>query len=90
MLVRTLNTLAPKAPTSIVARVANRQINLSWTASNLNGGSAVKDYIVEFRPSNGGQWQVFNDGVRTATTADVTGLTNDTRYDFRVKAENST
>jgi len=86
----TNNALAPKAPTNLVAGVANRQINLSWTASNTNGGSAIKDYIVEFRPSNGGQWQTFNDGIRATTTADVTGLTNDIRYDFRVKAENST
>jgi len=86
----TLNTLAPKAPTNLAAGIANRQINLSWTASNTNGGSAIKDYIVEYRLSSGGQWQVFNDGVRTTTTADVTVLTNDVRYDFRVKAENST
>ncbi len=33
----TLNALAPKAPTNLVTRIANRQINLSWTASNTNG-----------------------------------------------------
>ncbi len=34
---KTLNTLAPKAPTNLVAGIGNRQINLSWTASNTNG-----------------------------------------------------
>lgn len=82
--------MAPKAPTSFVARVANGQINLSWAASSANGGAAVSDYIVSYRQTGTSQWNIVNDGVRiTPTTADVTALTNGTSYDFRVQAKNT-
>lgn len=79
----------PKAPTNLTATVANRQINLNWTASDTNGGSAILDYIVEVRPSVDGAWLPFNDGISNTTSANVTDLTNGIRYDFRVKAKNS-
>jgi hypothetical protein len=88
---KTLARVAPRAPTNLVARVANTQINLTWTASVVNADHpAVRDYIVEYRRSGTSQWLTFNDGVRTTpTSADVTGLTNGVSYDFRVQAKNT-
>ena len=53
-----------------------------------NGGSAITDYVVQYSINNS-TWITFNDGVSTATSATVTGLTNGTLYYFRVAAVNS-
>ena len=66
----------------------NGEVALSWSAPS-NGGSAITDYIVQYKLSSSGTWLTFSDGVGTATTATVTGLTNDSAYDFRVAAVNA-
>jgi len=79
---------APDAPSSLVATAGNTQVALSWTAPNANG-SAITDYIVEYKlTSEPTTWTTFADGTSTSTSATVTGLTNSSAYDFRVKAVN--
>ncbi|MFM8956994.1 MAG: fibronectin type III domain-containing protein, partial [Actinomycetota bacterium] len=83
---------APEAPSvpqalTVVAGVA--QASLTWTAPTQTGGGAITDYKVEFSANNGSTWSTFNDGVSTATSATVTGLTNGVTYSFRVSAVNS-
>ncbi|MTA53635.1 MAG: DUF1566 domain-containing protein, partial [Actinobacteria bacterium] len=65
------------------------QVNLSWAAAGLNGGSAITDYIVEYATSSGGTFSVYNDGVHAGTSASVNGLPGGNTYYFRVKAVNS-
>ncbi|MCL2174589.1 MAG: fibronectin type III domain-containing protein [Treponema sp.] len=71
----------PSAPQNISARSGNSQITLSWTAP-ASGGSITS-------------YQVSSDGGSTWVTASsntshtFTGLTNGTRYSFRVRAVNS-
>lgn len=65
------------------------QVNLSWAAAGLNGGSAITDYIVEYATSSGGSFSVYNDGVHTGTSASINGLTGGNTYFFRVKAVSS-
>ncbi|MEK7295335.1 MAG: fibronectin type III domain-containing protein, partial [Actinomycetota bacterium] len=77
----------PSAPTSVAGTPGNTQVSLTWTAPN-NGGSAITDYVVESSP-DGTTWTVFADGVSTAASATVTGLTNGTAYTFRVSAVNA-
>ncbi len=80
----------PDAPTSLGASKGNTQISLSWTAPVDDGGSAITDYLVEYKlSSEPTTWTTFADGTSTGTTATVTGLTNDLSYDFRVKATNA-
>ena len=79
--------VAPGAPTALAADPGNTEVGLSWTAPASDGGSPITDYLVEYLPS-GGAWSTFTDGVSSATTATVTGLTNGTSYDFRVSAIN--
>lgn len=79
----------PRAATGMAATSAGAtSVDLSWVAAPANG-SAITDYIVEYRPSTGGVWSTFDDGTATTTTATVTGLTNGTSYQFRVKAVNA-
>jgi large repetitive protein len=79
---------APNAPTNLTGTAGSAQVALSWTAPANNGGSAITDYVVEYS-TNGTVWVVFTDGVSTATTATVTGLTNGTAYTLRVAAVNA-
>jgi len=77
----------PDAPTSLTATSGDTQVSLSWTAPS-DGGVAISDYIIEFRTGSD-SFAAFSDGTSTATSATVTGLTNNVSYDFRVSAVNS-
>jgi hypothetical protein len=77
----------PGAPTAIAGTVGNGQVILNWTAPASNGGSAITDYVIEYRPSNQASFWVFNHSPSTAASATVTGLTNGQAYIFRVKAK---
>ena len=54
-----------------------------------NGGSAITDYIIQRSPNGTTGWVTINDGVNVNTAYTVTGLTNGTRYYFRVFARNA-
>ena len=79
----------PASPTAIGITAGNNQVTLNWTAPTDNGGTAITDYQIEYRTNPDGQWTTFADGVSTNTTITITGLTNGTSYDFRVRAVNS-
>ena len=79
----------PTAPRSLAAVPTNGsgQVRLTWLAPASNGGSAITDYLIQ-RSTNGTSWASISDGVSTATTLWVNGLTNGVRYYFRVYARN--
>jgi len=79
----------PGAPTGLSASSGDEEVGLSWTSPLSDGGSPITDYVVEYKQSSDPDWLVFSDGVDNATTATVTGLTNDVSYDFRVSAVNA-
>jgi subtilisin family serine protease len=83
------NPVAPSVPTSLTAVGGLAQSLLSWNAPTQSGGADVTDYVVEYSSNSGSTWTVFADGVSTSTSATVTGLTNGTTYQFRVKAVSS-
>jgi hypothetical protein len=76
------------APLNLSVASGNAQSVLSWDAPADNGGIAITDYIVQYSANNGTAWSTFADGTSTATTATVAGLTNGSRYVFRVAAIN--
>ncbi|MCY4030205.1 MAG: fibronectin type III domain-containing protein, partial [Acidobacteria bacterium] len=62
---------------------------MSWTAPSDNG-APIDDYDVRYRSLPGGVWTELTDnGQYTNTRATIPGLTNGTRYDVQVRAENS-
>lgn len=77
----------PTAPT-ITATPGNRQVALTWAAP-ANGGSAITDYVVQYKASSSGSWSTFAEGTSASTGATVTGLLNGTAYDFKVSATNA-
>lgn len=74
--------ITPGNATPTVASTGNTQIGLSWTI-HPTGASSVTDWLVQYSTNNS-TWTTFNDGVSTATSVTVTGLTNGTLYYFRV------
>jgi hypothetical protein len=69
----------------LAAVAGNTQVTLTWTAPNST--PPVTDYRVQYRvDAVGSAWQTFADGLSTTPRAVVTGLTNGSRYFFRVAA----
>ena len=77
------------APTGLSGAPGNVLVALTWTAPASDGGDAISDYTIEYSSTGGAVWSWFNDGVSTATSATVTGLTNGTAYLFRVSTVNA-
>ena len=77
------------APTALTrgTKTATTQA-LTWTAPASNGGSAVTDYVVQYRVIGSSTWLTFADGTSTAASATVTGLTDATDYEYQVAATN--
>ena len=74
----------PGAPTVSAASATSLSVN--WSAPT-NAGPAITDYDVQYRAGTSGAW---SDGghVGTATTATLTGLSEDTSYQVQVRATN--
>ena len=74
----------PDAPTVAPASVSRLTVN--WSAPS-NAGPAITDYDVQYREGTSGNW---SDGghAGTATTATLTGLSEDTSYQVQVRATN--
>ena len=75
----------PAAPTVSAASVTS--LTVMWSAPD-DGGSAITDYDVQYRADDSVDWTDGNhDG--TATTATLTGLSEDTSYQVQVRATNA-
>jgi titin len=83
--------VTPGAPIGVIPAAGPSQVGLVWTVPPSNGGTAITGYRVEYKlaPTTVTTWTEFPDGVSTATTATVTGLTNGSAYVFRVSAKNA-
>ena len=79
----------PSAPQSLSVSAGDTQVDLVWVAPADDGGAAITDYVVEYTLQGANAYSVFADGVSSQTGATVTGLTNGTTYEFRVRAINS-
>lgn len=77
----------PSAPQWLTGMRANHQVTLSWSYPAEDRGLPITDYVVMYK-SGKETWQTYADGVSSATTATVTGLTNGRCYEFRVAAVN--
>jgi len=80
---------APGAPTNVTGTPGTGSADVSWTAPESDGGSAVTDYSVESSTDGGATWSPASMCTGASTTCIVTGLRNGTGYVFRVSATNA-
>jgi hypothetical protein len=78
----------PNAPVISSTTAGNARVTVVWSTPASNG-STITDYLISYATSAGDTYTTFADGVSTATSATVTGLTNGTAYYFKVAATNS-
>jgi len=78
----------PLSPSSITGAGTGGSTTINWTAPTSDGGSPITDYVIEYRVTGSATWTTFTDGISTATSATVTGLTAGSAYEFRVSAKN--
>lgn len=72
-----------------VSDISKTAITLSWQKPAFDGGSKITGYIVEKRDLPDGRWTKasFTNVIETQFT--VSGLTQNSRYEFRVFAKNA-
>ena len=76
------DTLPPDAITDLVStRIDSSSVDLQWSQPNLNGG-ILENYLINFTTPHGIPQTFLANS--TDTTYDVTGLTSNTQYSFRV------
>ncbi len=81
---------APDVPTGVAGTAGDTTVALAWTAPASVGQSAITDYTIQYAlASDPTTWIDYSDGVSTATSATVTGLTDGTAYIFQVSAVNA-
>jgi predicted phage tail protein len=74
-------------PTGLTATAGNTTITLSWTAPSSNGGSAITNY--KYSTDNGSTYTAFSPAIGDTTSATITGLTNGTEYEIKLRAVNA-
>lgn len=77
----------PESPTDLKTTPGEIQVSLSWKKPSDTGGSAISDYVIQYRKGNNA-FTTFDDGTSITTTTTVTGLEACTSYDFRVATRN--
>jgi YVTN family beta-propeller protein len=75
----------PGAPTGLVATPGNGQASIAFTAPANNGGAAITNY--EYSLDNGATW-VTRSPASAASPLVITGLTNGTTYQVKLRAVN--
>ena len=76
----------PGTPTALQATAGNAQATLAWTLPLNDGGAAISNY--EYSLNNGTTWITFDPAI-TTSPATITGLTNGTTYQIKLRALNS-
>ena len=77
----------PGCPEALI--VTRHSVKLKWTPPQYDGGSLVTGYVVEKRDLPEGKWMKASFANIINHEFTVTGLTEDSKYDFRVIARNA-
>ena len=78
----------PAPPTGLQATAGDRRVTLSWTNPN---DASITSYQVQQKAgaNDWGDWSTITGSGATTISHTVTGLTNGTEYQFRIRAVNS-
>ena len=72
-----------------IFQVASRYITIEWQKPEYDGGSTLTGYNIEKRELPNGRWVKANFGNVAETHFKIDGLTENTKYEFRVFAKNA-
>lgn len=81
----------PGKPTGLDATEGSKKVELTWKAPSEKGSGTFKGYLVQYSKSDNSDFKDFDASkgiTTTSTSCTVTGLTNGTKYYFRVYAVN--
>lgn len=87
--VRTESAVAPAAPTALSVKAPKGSLTLSWKAPVENGGSVVRDYVIEYSKNGSASWFKVIKAKSNATVVKIPGLRAKTTYNFKVYAVSS-
>jgi titin len=77
----------PGRPTT--SDVTGDSFLLTWAAPESDGGAEITNYIIEFKPKDSPTWKKYESTEPIPQTSHkISGLKEDTLYEFRVAAEN--
>ncbi|MNO20263.1 Endo-1,4-beta-xylanase A precursor [compost metagenome] len=79
---------APAAPRNLRGEAGNKQVVLKWDGAADADSYTVYQYLGASAPTDPNEWELVRSGI-TETTYRVTGLANETKYTFSVKAANA-
>jgi hypothetical protein len=82
-----LGAVIPTAPLSVRATPATQQAQVTWSAPQSDGDSALTSYVIT--PYIGSTAQAATTVSAPSTSANVTGLTDGSAYTFKVQAVNA-
>lgn len=74
----------PGIPKNFQAVPGNREVNLSWTEPDHDGGAEINQYVIEYSSDQGTVVVL-----ETGTEKTITNLVNNKNYTFRIAAKNS-
>ena len=88
----TTSPVVPEAPDITSVAHGDRELTVTWTAPSETGGADIEYFVVQWKP-NTVDWTsplVQDDSTidETVLTSTITGLSNGTTYDIRVRADN--
>ncbi|KAK1336850.1 hypothetical protein QTO34_002885 [Cnephaeus nilssonii] len=72
-----------------VTNITRKSVSLKWSKPRYDGGAKITGYIIERRELPDGRWLKCNFTNVQETYFEVTELTEDQRYEFRVFARNA-
>lgn len=75
------------APTNLTVIPDNDKAYVTWSAPSPNN-SAIRDYSIQYSTNGGTSWTNYSHTASIDTSIVVSGLANNTSYDFRVAAIN--
>jgi hypothetical protein len=81
--------LLPSAPSISSISATSSSMTVSWSAPSTNGGTAITDYWIEYKPSFGSTWEAGGVFGPTDSPAVISGLSSSTTYEVRISAGNA-
>jgi large repetitive protein len=88
MAVKAISTVPDSPGIPQMIQKGENSVTVGWSAPLDDGGNSLSDYVIQ-HSTNGSNWNTFDDGVTTSTSATISGLSRGVSHQFRVAAVNS-